>query len=172
MSITSLLAGLLFPALSSVRENANRVLCGSNQRQLRSSHHYVWWITSISIAKCKRAIDEREPDPSLLAKLRNWSAANRSILMSCRGRPSTNSRTNTRSSLGWLRSPVPMALLWMHQKRFYCPSHKGEHTLEECSELWKAKRIDEDLFGNYHYVGSQRLAYWVDDTHSLKWRRN
>ena len=34
MSITSLLAGLLLPALSVVREHANRALCGSNQRQL------------------------------------------------------------------------------------------------------------------------------------------
>jgi len=34
ISITSLLAGLLMPALSSVRENARRVMCGANQRQI------------------------------------------------------------------------------------------------------------------------------------------
>ena len=70
ISITSLLAGLLLPALSSVRENANRVLCGSNQRQLGQS------LTMYSSDRRNRlpkasVLDLPEPNPGLLSMVRN-----------------------------------------------------------------------------------------------------
>ena len=70
ISITSLLAGLLMPALSSVRENARRVLCSSNQRQLGQA------ITMYSGDRRNKlptasVLDLPEPNPGMLALVRH-----------------------------------------------------------------------------------------------------
>ena len=150
VSITSLLAGLLLPALSSVRENSNRVMCGSNQRQLGQaitmyggSRHYQLPNASV--------LDEREPDPSLLAMLRNGvERQSRQLTTGKRGQTIPKPlKDPTWDGLGhlyrWHYCGAP--------ETFYCPSHEGEHTLEACSDLWKLDQINEDLYGNYHYVG-------------------
>ena len=149
ISITSLLAGLLLPALSSVRENAHRVLCGSNQRQLGQAITMYGGSRRFQLPNAS-AIDESEPNPSLLAKLRN-QPKHRALLP---------------ADSGDLPIPEPLQdpswdglghlYRWHYcgaPETFYCPSHEGEHTLEECRSLWKADWINEDLFGNYHYVG-------------------
>lgn len=149
MSITSLLAGLLLPALSSVRENANRVLCGSNQRQLGQAIIMYGGSRRYQLPNAS-AIDEREPNPSLLAKLRNGVQQRSALLAGGDHRPIPEPiQDSSWDGLGHL-------FRWHYcgsPETFYCPSHKGEHTLEECSEMWEATPISEDLYGNYHYAG-------------------
>jgi len=151
ISITSLLLGLLMPVLSSVRENANRVLCGSNQRQLGQA------LTMYSGDRRNRlpvasVLDLPVPDPSLLARVRKGVGSLVSI--------------NTYSYNDVRNIPIPLqdstwdGLGELYRLRYldtpepyYCPSHKGEHTLLECSDLWDDPLVIDPLFGNYHYVG-------------------
>lgn len=149
VGITSLLAGLLLPALSSVRETSHRVLCGSNQRQLGQAITMYGGTRHYKLPNAS-ALDEREPDPSMLAKLRSKAPEVTPRPGAYRGKTIPKPLTDpTWDGLGhlyrWHYCGAP--------ETFYCPSHEGEHTLEECSELWKSEQIEEDLFGNYHYVG-------------------
>lgn len=149
MSITSLLAGLLLPALSSVRENANRVLCGSNQRQLGQAIIMYGGSRRYQLPNSS-AIDAREPDPSLLGRLRNKVEQSGPLLAGGDHQPIPKPiQDSSWDGLGHL-------FRWHYcgaPETYYCPSHKGEHTLEECNEMWGANRISEDLYGNYHYSG-------------------
>ena len=149
ISITSLLAGLLLPALSSVRENAYRVLCGSNQRQLGQAITMYAGTRRYKLPNAS-VLDEHEPNPSLLAKLRNGTERRGLLFAGIDGKPVPEPlQDSTWDGLGHL-------FRWHYcgaPETFYCPSHEGEHTLEECSDMWKADQIYDDLFGNYHYVG-------------------
>ena len=150
MSITSLLAGLLLPALSAVREHANRALCGSNQRQLGQalimyggSHN-----ESLPIAS---TLDEFEPNPGELSKLRNAANIQSNYIANGRERRYIPEPLVDKSwdGLGrlykWHYCGTP--------ETFYCPSHEGEHTLDKCEELWKDDPSDKVLYSNYQYVG-------------------
>ena len=150
ISVTSLLAGLLMPALSSVRENARRVMCGSNQRQLGQA------ITMYSADRRNRlpvasVLDNPMPDPTKLSLVRNEMAeADVIFLMDGKTRSIPKPlQDSTWDGLGrlfqWHYCDAPEC--------FYCPSHGGEHSHEECSSSWEAKNIEEPLFSNFHYVG-------------------
>jgi prepilin-type N-terminal cleavage/methylation domain-containing protein len=149
MSITSLLAGLLLPALSSVRENAHRVLCGSNQRQLGQA---ITMFSNSRRYQIPRAsvLDGEVPDPSLLSRVRE--GVEQQGVMLAGGDPRAVPeplQDSTFDGLGRL-------FRWHYcgdPELYYCPSHKGEHTLEECEAKWTEDKISEDLFGNYHYAG-------------------
>ncbi|MFT4593264.1 MAG: prepilin-type N-terminal cleavage/methylation domain-containing protein [Phycisphaerales bacterium] len=149
MSITSLLAGLLLPALSSVRENAHRVLCGSNQRQLGQaitmySHSRRYQIPIASV------LDDEVPDPSLLSRVRTGVRYQGAKVAG--GNPDRVPRPLPDSSFDGLGR----LYRWHYcgePETYYCPSHEGEHSVEECQDMWKAERINEDLHGNYHYTG-------------------
>ncbi len=149
MSITSLLAGLLLPALSTVRENANRVLCGSNQRQLGQAIIMYGGSRHDHLPNAS-VLDEFEPNPGELAKLRNAAQVENAY------------------AGGGYRSYVPVPLpdtswdglghlfRWHYcsaPETYYCPSHEGEHTLDKCPEMWKSEPSNKVLYGNYHYVG-------------------
>ena len=45
---------------------------------------------------------------------------------------------------------------------------KANTHLEECSELWKSEQIEEDLFGNYHYVQVTKIGELGHGTTLLK----
>ena len=150
ISITSLLAGLLMPALSSVRENARRVMCGSNQRQLGQA------ITMYSADRRNRlpvasVLDNPIPDPTKLGLVRNAMVNSDVIfLMDEKNRSIPKPlQDSTWDGLGrlfqWHYCDAPEC--------FHCPSHGGEHLHEECSSSWEAKNIEEPLFSNFHYVG-------------------
>ena len=148
MSITSLLAGLLLPALSSVRENAQRVLCASNQRQLGQAITMYGDSRRYKLPNAS-TLDELEPNPSLLAKIRNKTEQGGLALAGSDQPVPEPLQDSTWDGLGHLYR-------WHYcssPETFYCPSHEGDHTLEECNELWRANQVNEDLFGNYHYVG-------------------
>lgn len=150
ISITTLLMGLLMPALSSVRENAWRVVCGSNQRQLGQA------LTMYSADRRNRlpissVLDLPEPDPTLLSLVRS-------------GMRETSSSSFTISRFRTVPEPLKQSdwdglghlYKWHYcgsSESFYCPSHKGNHTHEECMDKWDTKSNDEPLYANYQYVG-------------------
>ncbi len=150
ISVTSILAGMLMPALSSVRENARRVMCGSNQRQLGQA------ITMYSADRRNRLpvaskLDQPMPDPTQLGLVRNeMVAADVVFLMDGKTRSIPKPlQDSTWDGLGRLYQ-------WHYcdaSESFYCPSHGGEHSHEECRGSWEAKNIEEPLFSNFHYAG-------------------
>ena len=161
ISITSLLMGLLMPTLSSVRENAHRVLCGSNQRQLGQS---ITMYTGdrrnhLPVAS---VLDQPDPDPSLLALVRNGVQVNGRLSASLTNHTIPEPLEGSHwDGLGHL-------FKWHYcaePKTFYCPSHEGEHTIEECRAKWEANIISEPLFSNYHYVGHK--DWRTGNRHSL-----
>lgn len=150
LSITVLLAGMLMPALSSVRENAHRVVCATNQRQ-------------IGQAITMYAGDHRERLPE--ARVLNEADANSPNLMIARHATLPG---QTPYGINGERRLPPMPLagedwdgLGLLRKdhycdtpqSFYCPSHKGKHTYEENAEAWNGQSSPRDLFTNYHYGG-------------------
>ena len=149
MSITSLLAGLLMPALTSVRENARRVLCASNQRQIGQA------LTMFSGDRRNKlptatVLDLPEPNPGMLAMVRNHSQTSLLVFGGNRSYPVPEPLQDSNwDGLGHLYK-------WHYcdaVESYYCPSHEGEHTIERCSEMWDVKNISEPLYSNYHYVG-------------------
>jgi len=150
ISVTSLLAGLLMPALSSVRENARRVMCGSNQRQLGQA------ITMYSADRRNRlpvasVLDNPMPDPTKLGLVRNeMVSADVIFLMDGKTRSIPKPlQDSTWDGLGrlfqWHYCDAPEC--------FHCPSHGGDNSHEECRDSWEAKNIEEPLYSNFHYVG-------------------
>ena len=149
ISITSLLMGLLMPTLSSVRENAHRVLCGANQRQLGQS------LTMYSGDRRNRlpvasVLDQPEPNPGLLAVVRNGVVPTDRLFASI----SNHAIPEPLDDSNW--DGLGHLFKWHYcaaPETFYCPSHEGEHTIEECRAQWEAKTITEPLYSNYQYVG-------------------
>ena len=149
ISVTSLLMGLLMPTLSSVRENAHRVLCGSNQRQLGQSLTMYSGDNRNSLPVAS-VLDQPEPNPGLLAMVRNGFDAELMFFADASNNPIPEPLKDSNwDGLGhlykWHYCSAP--------ESFYCPSHEGEHTIEKCREQWKAKLITEPLYGNYQYAG-------------------
>jgi prepilin-type N-terminal cleavage/methylation domain-containing protein len=149
ISITTLLMGLLMPALSSVRENARRVICGANQRQfgqaltMYSADHR----SRLPIAS---VLDLAEPNPGELALVRSGSGGFSSLLVAgnFRSVPEPLAQSDW-DGLGHLYK-------WHYcdsSESFYCPSHKGIHTHEECKDKWNTKANIRPLYSNYQYVG-------------------
>jgi prepilin-type N-terminal cleavage/methylation domain-containing protein len=151
ISITTLLMGLLMPALSSVRENAMRVICGANQRQFGQA------LTMYSADHRNRlpiasVLDLPEPDPTLLSLVRS-------------GLRETTSHSHF-SAENFRKVPEPLThsdwdglghlYKWHYcgsSESYYCPSHEGNHTHEECKGKWDTQSNDEPMYANYQYVG-------------------
>ena len=149
MSITLLLAGLLLPALSSVRENAHRVLCGSNQRQLGQAITMYAGSRRYKLPAAS-SLDLPEPNPGFLGKVRNGVQLASPQIANEVGIPVPEPLPDSSwDGLGhlyrWHYCDEPSV--------YYCPSHKGEHKVDECKECWEEPVINEDLYGNYHYAG-------------------
>lgn len=150
MSITSLLAGLLMPALSSVRENARRVLCGSNQRQLGQA------ITMYSADRRNKlpvasTLDLPEPDASELILVRHGVRDVVPVYF-----VDGKSRTFPKPLKDSTWDGLGKLYQWHYcdeSEPFYCPSHQGKHTHAECEDQWETDTNPHSLYGNFHYVG-------------------
>lgn len=127
LAVTVVLAGLLLPVLSQVRENVNRVLSSSNLRQLglaftmydRDSYGYLPYSYALDVLE-----DPRELTVLHLNEPDQWDGMG--LLYAG----------------GYADDPGV----------FYCPSHRGSHMKERyASEWWQP---DGTLIhGNYHYGG-------------------
>jgi|TARA_B100000959_G_scaffold256532_1_gene289804 prepilin-type N-terminal cleavage/methylation domain-containing protein len=149
ISITTLLMGLLLPTLSSVRENAHRVICGANQRQFGQA------ITMYSGDHRNRlpvasVLDLPEPDPSQLSLVRTGSESTGVLFVdgTMRAVPEPLKESDW-DALGRLYQ-------WHYcaaSETYYCPSHNGEHLHDDCKDKWESAVNEENLYSNYQYVG-------------------
>ncbi len=151
LAITALLSGLLMPTLTSVRENARRVVCASNQRQLGQAITMYAGDTRNRLPVAG-VLDQFEPLSADLMVARHGAHQLES--------PSTGPRAGRQGP----PEPLPdgtwdglgRLFQWHYCDTadcFYCPSHRGDNRLEEQRSNWNVKAVQDDLYTNYHYAG-------------------
>lgn len=128
LTVAMLLTGILLPAMSALRENVNRVMCASNQRQIAVglimfAHDYEKLPPSQKLDG-----DEWEP-PELMAShhglgYSQWDGIG--LLF----------------QKGYCAAP----------ECYYCPSHSGEHPFERYEAQWRRPGV-RPIYMNYHYAG-------------------
>lgn len=135
ISVTSVLMAMLMPAMNQIRENAHRVICANNQRQIGQGlviHHD----------------DNRDQLPRSAALHEDESP--RELMNARRAINWDNSHTHD----GW----DGLGILYSghycqaHQV-FYCPSHHGNHPMERYADLWDQALGSIPIYTNFHYCG-------------------
>jgi len=139
LGVVVLLMSLLMPAIATVKENARRVVCASNLRQM-------------GFATAQYAIDYKGSLP-VSTVLEDKNTANpRELMASHRG--VHKSRWDGLGLLfkhGYCKQPAC----------FYCPSHHGDHPYERYVNDWWDRAeledgnmyVDDPIYMNYHYGG-------------------
>ncbi len=131
MTVTLILTGMMLPALVQVRENAHRVICSSNLRQ-------------IGLAAILYADDAGHLPESVFAEP---GGIKKEMMAVHRGDDGGEPRTNW-EGLGWLHH-------WGYfqgPQVLYCPSHFGEHTFDRYARFY-IKPNKNKIYSNYHYAG-------------------
>jgi prepilin-type N-terminal cleavage/methylation domain-containing protein len=133
MAVSLILTGLLLPALSQVRENLNRVISASNQRQL-----------GMVTIMYSRNYNDRLPYTALLdgqtGSTRPWE------LMSAH----LGGTDGGWDGLGLLFSDGYVG----NPQLYYCPGYLGEHTYDRYDQLW-LEPGSAPIYTNYHYCGDR-----------------
>ncbi len=133
LAVTLMITSLLLPALGNLRENAHRLICSSNLRQ-------------VGLAMVMFADDH---DGSLAPSEYGKPDGNKQEMMAAhRGR-----RPENWEGLGWLYK----GLYCDAPEVFYCPSHTGQHPYERYKDLYWLYKWGEtarpSIYTNYHYAG-------------------
>ncbi|MCA9290244.1 MAG: type II secretion system protein [Phycisphaerales bacterium] len=128
ISVTIVLTSLMVPAIGKLKENANRIVCSSNQRQM-----------GIAFAEYGHAHKDRLPES------RFGQDEQYEMMASYRADGSRDSQWDGVGLLyaeGYCREPGCL----------YCPSHHGEHAYERyVDEYYRAS--GHRLYTNYQYTG-------------------
>lgn len=134
--VTAVLTGLLLPVLTQIKENAFRIMCSSNLRQIGFG--------IITYAD--------ENNDNLPFSYYGQPGQNKQEMMAAH-RGEGNTLRNW-EGLGWLY--VKMHL--NSANVFYCPSHDSEHHFERYQSLYEQYRdlgvAREKIYTNYQYVGN------------------
>lgn len=146
LAITGILTAILLPTLASIRENANRVISSSHQRNI--GHALIMWGSDHKNQLPEsRVLLTNPPRPGELMVARYGSTsvdpfAKRQYL-------SVDAQENIEGwdGLGWLYA---RHYLDSHET-FYCPNHEGDHPVERYDENWE--RGTGTIYTNYHYAG-------------------
>jgi len=134
IAVAVLLVGLLFPSLAELRENAHRVVCASNQRQIGMA--IFMYDRDYGALPYTAQLDSGrwEPRDLMVAHLggeaENWDGIG--LLF----------------EWGYCRNP----------NCFYCPSHSGEHRVDQYHDRWYYPGGDP-IYTNFHYSGD---VDWVN----------
>lgn len=128
LAVTILLTGLMLPAMSKLRESANRIICSSNERQLGHAL-FMWAHDNNDELPHSEVLDGPSKKPQELMRAYN---------------------PETQEWDGWGR-------LYEYKycsavECFYCPSHLGEHPIERYYEDW-IYPSGNPIYTNYHYAG-------------------
>lgn len=137
LAITAILTGLLLPVLTQIKENAFRIMCSSNLRQIGFG--------IITYAD--------EHNDNLPYSYYGQPGQNKKDMMAAhRGEGDS---LNNWEGLGWL-------YVRMHLNSanvFYCPSHDSEHHFERYQNLYEEYRnlvvATQPIYTNYQYVGDK-----------------
>lgn len=140
LAVVALLTGIMLPALRHVREVSSRIRCASNMHQI-----------GIAISTYAQMHNDRIPS-SFYAEPDHRQPQE---FMAASFGPST-SVSNGPTPQGW------EGLGWLVRGDYlgrceclYCPSHRGEHTLERYAEAF-ATPNGVRIYTNYHYAGHVR----------------
>lgn len=126
--VTSILASMMMPAMTKVRENVHRVVCSSNLRQ-------------IGIATAMYADDNKDRFPVSVK------------LVNVNGVWEPQELMGAFHNGGW----DGLGLLYQGEycstaACFYCPSHRGEHPFQRYAALWERPNTTT-IYTNFHYAG-------------------
>lgn len=132
LAVAMILTSLLLPALNSVRENVNRVVCASNLRQI-----------SIGLVLFAEDNRDRLPDSVMLSKDNDKWWKPQELMASHQG-----TEVSSWDGLGVLYEFGYCG----NFECFYCPSHTGKHPLERYKDQWESPG-PEPIYTNYHYSG-------------------
>ena len=127
MSVAVILAGILLPSLSRVRESVKELVCSSNLRQIGISTHIY-------------ARDHKDSLP--YSNVLQYADEPRDLMAAHVDDPDGWDGLGRLFGYGYC-SAVDC---------FYCPSHNGEHALEQVRPSWH-KPTGQMIFTNYHYAG-------------------
>ena len=160
LAVTVLLTGLLMPAMAHVRENARRVVCSSNLRQIGAG-----------VMLFADDNNDRLPD-SFYGK----PGQNKQNMMAAHlGAGPFGGDTLGRSALSRSEHMADQnweGLGWLYGGRgrhvnspevFYCPSHAGEHPYERYQDVYRRYRQPDviattPIYMNYQYAGDTDWA--------------
>ena len=141
MAVIALLIGLMLPGLRGVRENARRVVCSSNIRQIGlgmalyadASRDYLPYSVFIDPQQYSQGEIQRAPQDMTVLRLKRSEFRVTGSAWDGIGRLYGEEFLNTSGI-------------------FYCPSHTGSHKFEAHAIDWKLP-ISGRIYGNYHYRG-------------------
>ncbi len=138
MTVTLMLTGLMMPALVQIRENAHRIICASNLRQ-------------IGLATVLYADDHNNNlPPSQFAE----PGGNKQEMMGVH----LGFGPENWEGLGWLYFEKYFAA----PQILHCPSHHGQHQYERYEELYRRPSdTKQRIYSNYHYAGP---TDWAEGT--------
>ncbi|MEE8156229.1 MAG: DUF1559 domain-containing protein [Phycisphaerales bacterium] len=166
--VTVLLTGLLMPAMVHVRENAWRVICSSNLRQIGMG------VNTFADENNDRLphsfFGERgQNKQNMMAAHLGAGAFDTDTLGGAAISGSEGMAYQSWEGLGWLYR-------WGHVNSadvFYCPSHVGEHPYDRYQDLYpRYRRVDviatTPIYTNYQYAGDKD---WANDDQPERRRR-
>lgn len=133
VAIAFILTGAFLPALSRVKENANRLICSANLHQM-----------SLALAMYTKDWNDRMP-PSTFAETPGQQPE---LMALHRGGAGLG-------LMGWEGLGVLYAWQYCDAPQcFYCPSHSGDHEFERYQDQLRSPGPAR-IYGNYHYWGSR-----------------
>ncbi len=172
MAVTIILAGILMPALSGLRDQADRLISGSNMRQMGMS---MSMYATDNFGRLPYSALLHAGDPSYLQEMmvtfvepENY----RDLQAALAGRGKDDApETPTELTLG-THGFEGIGLLYGTgyvdaPNVFYCPAHHGDHPLERYARAYD--RPTGILYGNYQYRGDIDIH---DDNRALTLERD
>jgi type II secretory pathway pseudopilin PulG len=142
-AVIAILIGILLPSLSGAQENARRLVCRSNVRQIGlgmvmyADDHNGRLPTSQFIAESRMSRGPIVAQPQNLLTLRlAESARENALTQSAGGLDGIGLLYDT-----YLSSP----------KIYFCPSHRGMYNYSAMADAWNDPSLE--VVGNYHYRG-------------------
>jgi hypothetical protein len=131
IAVAVMLTGLLMPAMSALRENADKLICASNQRTIGQAIFLYTKDNSENLPLSYALTGEFDP--------KELMASRRADVI------------GTWDGLGLLYEFHYCSA----PECFYCPSHHGSHPFERYADEWRqpSYTLDTNLYTNYHYGG-------------------
>jgi len=142
MVVIGVLIGIMLPSMAVVRETTRRVVCSSNIRQIGLGISMFADDNHGSLPSTVFVATGFDRVPNETTRLRIASGSSYSARFDDGG-----DNTASWDGLGLLYHDGYLETPGV----FYCPSHKGDHRLQDQTEAWHD--TDSNIFGNYQFRG-------------------